>query len=69
MSFSSEVKQELAKQSGKSRHCQIAELAALVAFDGKRQQLIGDDGRCAGFGKSALQENMDCYWHSCSMLI
>ena len=42
MSFSSEVKQELAKQSGKSRHCQIAELAALVAFDGKRQQLIGD---------------------------
>ena len=44
MSFSSEVKQELAKQSGKSRHCQIAELAALVAFDGKRQQLIGDAG-------------------------
>lgn len=44
MSFSSEVKQELAKQSGKSRHCQIAELAALVAFDGKRQQLIEDAG-------------------------
>ena len=39
MSFSSEVKQELAKQSGKSRHCQIAELAALVAFDGKRQSV------------------------------
>lgn len=35
MSFSSEVKEELAKHFGKSRHCQIAELAALVAFDGK----------------------------------
>ena len=35
MSFSSEVKQELAKQSGKSRHCQIAELAALIAFEGR----------------------------------
>jgi AraC-like DNA-binding protein len=27
MSFSSEVKEELAKQFGRSRHCQIAELA------------------------------------------
>lgn len=35
MSFSSEVKDELSKQIGKSRHCQIAELAALIAFDGK----------------------------------
>lgn len=35
MSFSSEVKEELAKHFGKSRHCQIAELAALAAFDGK----------------------------------
>ena len=35
MSFSSEVKQELAKQIGKSRHCQVAELAALIAFDGE----------------------------------
>ena len=34
MSFSSEVKEELAGQIGKSRHCQIAELAALIAFDG-----------------------------------
>lgn len=33
MSFSSEVKEELAKHLGKSRHCQIAELAALVAFE------------------------------------
>lgn len=35
MSFSSEVKDELAKQNVKSRHCQIAELAAIIRFDGK----------------------------------
>ena len=35
MSFSSEVKAELAKHLGKSRHCQIAELAALIAFEGR----------------------------------
>lgn len=34
MSFSSEVKEELSRHVGKSRHCQIAELAALLAFDG-----------------------------------
>lgn len=33
MSFSSEVKEELAKHIGKSRHCQLAELAALIAFE------------------------------------
>ena len=56
MSFSSEVKQELAKQSGKSRHCQIAELAALVAFDGKRQQLIEDAGDVLDSENPLLQE-------------
>ncbi len=35
MSFSSEVKEELSRHLGKSRHCQIAELAAIIAFDGK----------------------------------
>lgn len=30
MSFSSEVKEELARQFGRSRHCQLAELAALL---------------------------------------
>ena len=34
MSFSSEVKQELLKQYSKARHCQLAELAALVAMEG-----------------------------------
>ena len=37
MSFSSEVKEELSRHLGKSRHCQTAELAALIAFDGKVQ--------------------------------
>lgn len=35
MSFSSEVKEELEKQIGKSRHCQLAELAALFSYCGK----------------------------------
>ena len=35
MSFSSEVQTELAKHLGQSRHCQIAELAALIAFEGR----------------------------------
>jgi DNA-binding protein WhiA len=35
MSFSSEVKEELAKQLSKSRHCQLAELAGLIHFAGK----------------------------------
>ncbi len=35
MSFSSEVKKELSGHLGKSRHCQIAELAALIAFEGR----------------------------------
>ena len=35
MSFSSDVKEELAKQYSISRHCQIAELAAIVAMEGQ----------------------------------
>jgi len=35
MSFSSEVKEELAKNTGSARHCHIAELAALISFCGK----------------------------------
>ena len=34
MSFSGEVKEELLRQIGRSRHCQIAELAAMIAFEG-----------------------------------
>jgi hypothetical protein len=35
MSFSSEVKEELVKQHTKSRHCQLAELAAILELGGK----------------------------------
>ena len=35
MSFSSEVKQELAKQLSRSRHCQLAELAAILTMEGR----------------------------------
>ena len=41
MSFSSEVKQELLKQYSKARHCQLAELAAIVATEGH----IDENGR------------------------
>ncbi|WP_242835823.1 hypothetical protein [Butyrivibrio sp. FCS014] len=34
MSFSTEVKEELAKRIGTSRHCQLAELAAIVTMAG-----------------------------------
>lgn len=38
MSFSSEVKEELSRQFQKSRHCQIAEIAAILAFTGKVEE-------------------------------
>lgn len=38
MSFSSEVKEELAKHISPARHCQIAELAALLHFSGQYGQ-------------------------------
>ena len=41
MSFSGEVKEELARQISRARHCQIAELAAAVAFSGRFRQEKG----------------------------
>ena len=35
MSFSSEVKEELAKHISPARHCQLAELAAIMNFCGQ----------------------------------
>ena len=35
MSFSSQVKEELSRHIHKSRHCQIAEIAAVLSFTGK----------------------------------
>ncbi len=41
MSFSGEVKEELAKQVSTARHCQIAELAAIIYFCGRLEQKNG----------------------------
>ena len=35
MSFSHEVKEELAERMGSGRHCQMAELAAMLHFSGQ----------------------------------
>ena len=35
MSFSSEVKDELSRQFNRSRHCQLAEIAAVLGFLGR----------------------------------
>jgi len=34
MSFSSDVKEELSRQLSKARHCQIAEIAAIISMCG-----------------------------------
>lgn len=38
MSFSGEVKEELSRQFQKSRHCQIAEVAAILGFSGRLER-------------------------------
>lgn len=38
MSFSSEVKAELGRQYGRDRHCQLAELAAIVELGGRHSE-------------------------------
>ncbi len=48
MSFSREVKQELAKRISPARHCQIAELAALMNFCGQYGK-DGEGGYTIGF--------------------
>lgn len=42
MSFSSEVKQELAVSFAKSRHCMLAELSAIINYTGKVSILKGE---------------------------
>jgi hypothetical protein len=42
MSFSREVKTELAKQFAKSRHCQIAELAGMLELEGRCRPGTGE---------------------------
>ncbi len=43
MSFSSEVKEELSKHIGSSRHCQLAEIAAIIIYLGHVD--VRDDGK------------------------
>ena len=44
MSFSSDVKEELSKQISSARHCQIAEIAAIITLCG--EVLSGENGQC-----------------------
>lgn len=41
MSFSGEIKKELAGRIGESRHCRLAELSAIIVFAGKTSALNG----------------------------
>ena len=52
MSFSAEVKKELAKKIGTARHCQIAELSAVIGMCGRT--VLSDDG---GRGLCIQMEN------------
>lgn len=56
MSFSSEVKQELSRHLGSGRHCQIAELAALVAFEGKAELEKNTNGSVIYFENEILTQ-------------
>ncbi len=56
MSFSSDVKKELAKQAGKARHCQLAELSAIVSFSGKLSRIDGGLRLTIDSLNAALQE-------------
>lgn len=56
MSFSSDVKKELAKQAGKARHCQLAELSAIVSFSGKLSRVDGGLWLTIDSSNAALQE-------------
>ena len=42
MSFSSRIKEELSRHMSPARHCQIAEIAAILSLCG-RIQISGDD--------------------------
>ncbi|RDU22717.1 DNA-binding protein WhiA [Anaerosacchariphilus polymeriproducens] len=49
MSFSSQVKDELSRQISKARHCQIAEIAAIISLCGKVQISVEDEYRIQMF--------------------
>lgn len=57
MSFSSEVKKELAKRISPARHCQIAELAAIMNFCGEYGQSMDEKEGRAVFTLGFQTEN------------
>lgn len=53
MSFSSDVKEELSRQISKSRHCQIAEIAAIISLCGRiriKEVPCGNEAEDSYFG-------------------
>ena len=56
MSFSGDVKRELATQTNGARHCQLAELSAIISFAGKMHIGDGDMHLRIETGNSMLKE-------------
>ena len=50
MSFSSEIKEELSRNIPRARHCQIAEIAAMLSFNEKKGDRFSDR-KCGGCKK------------------
>ncbi len=63
MSFSSEVKDELVKHVSESRHCQLAELSAIIHFCGVLNR--DEDGRLV----LGLKTENDCVIRKCFTLL
>ena len=60
MSFAGKIKEELLEQTGKARHCQIAELAALFSLCG--QIIMEENGTyCIKFATENLTVAKKCY--------
>lgn len=62
MSFSSEVKEELVKQLPTARHCQLAELAAILIYTGA----VKEEGQ--RFSLDTQEESSYCLQKSCQLL-
>lgn len=62
MSFSGEVKEELVKQLPTARHCQLAELAAILIYTGA----VKEEGQ--SFCLDAQEESSFCLRKSCLLL-
>lgn len=62
-SFSQTIKEELAEQFGTARHCQIAELAALISFCGS--VIVRENGKIAFAAES---ENLLAIRKICSLI-